>query len=107
MKLNQLPELTEDQKFEIFMREFAVLLADLHITLEDKHSKIFNTFWNSKYDPQLIANALGAEKSVLLFQLSKGIQDILKAGDEDYTELQVWKNVEFKPDAVVISGDVV
>jgi hypothetical protein len=107
MKINQIPELTEDQKFEQFMREFAVLIADLHTTIEQKHKKIFNTFWNSSYDPQLIANTLGVKKATLLFQLSKTLQEIIKAGDEDYAPLQVWKKVEFTPDSVVISGDVV
>jgi hypothetical protein len=103
MKLTQIPELTEEQKFEQFMIEFAKLLADLHATMEEKHTKIFNTFWNSKYDPQIIANALGYDKSVLLFNLSKGIQDILKAGDEDYNILQIWKNVSFDNGTVTIS----
>jgi len=106
MKLNKLPELTEEQKFQQFMLDFLTLLADLHTTIEQKHTKIFNTFWNSKYDPQLIANTLGVEKSALLFQLSRSLQEILKAGDEDYNELQIWKKVEFTNDSVIISDDV-
>lgn len=102
MKLTQIPELTEEQKFELFMLEFAKMLADLHSTMEEKHTKIFNTFWNSAYDPQLIADKLGYEKSVLLFQLSRGIQDILKAGDQDYNELQLWKEVSFDNGTVTI-----
>lgn len=107
MKLNQVPELTEEQKFEQFMFDFAVLLADLYQAMEEKHTKIFNTFWNSQYDPQLIANTLGVEKSALLFQLSKAIQDILKAGDEDYTMLEIWKKVSFENGQVTISDDVI
>lgn len=95
-------ETTQEEEFRQFMKDFVQSNAFLYDMINTGHQDIFNKFWNSQYDPQLIADTLGFEKCMLLFQMSNSIQGILKQ-DKDYMELIAPKNVDFSTGKVIIS----
>ena len=52
------------------------------------HEHIFDLIWHTDgVDPQKIFDLLGAEQSLLLFQASSGVQQLLKLMDEKYASL--------------------
>jgi hypothetical protein len=95
-------ETTPEDEFKQFIKSFAQENAMFYDLINMKHQDIFNKFWNSQYDHQLIADTLGFEKAVMLFQLSFAIQEILKA-DPGYKELIPPKNVDFSTGTILIT----
>lgn len=106
MKITQPIQKTQEEEFKDFLEMFQGLLSSMYAHIDNQHRELFKMFWNSQYDPQKIADALGFEKSLALFQLSAGLQDILQAGDSDYERLITPKDVDFSTGKVVIKGNL-
>lgn len=99
-------EKTEQELFTDFVKSFANSLNDFYNGINSSHKNVFNQFWNSQYDPQMIADALGFEKCLMLFKLSSAVQEILKA-DLNYVELVPEKNVDFSTGKIIITDKTV
>ena len=102
MKITEQTQKTQEQRFSDFIEAFKNNLISFYFQIDSQHKEIYNKFWDSEYDPQDISNALGFEKTVLLFQLSTLVQQILKSGDSDYSILVPEKDVEFSNGEIII-----
>lgn len=73
--------------------------TELYNIMKSRHTAIYNLVWKNKdYTPQQILDAFGKEAD-LLFQLSSGIQQILKSADDAYPVLDPKTEYEIKPSA--------
>lgn len=83
--LQEIPKTPEQEKVELAQR-IVRTSNDLNEQILLLHTQVFNLIWEST-NPQELFDLLGLEQSILLFQTSSGLQQLLKVANPEYEML--------------------